>query len=77
MHFKEFRTYRSRVILAAYKGVLMVELDSIGPTVTKFPLENFGSRPANNRKSKVISMLKTIKADEGLGNNTYKRPYPI
>ena len=32
--------------------------------------------PANKCKKKLINLLKTIKAEGGIDNNTYKRLYP-
>ena len=34
------------------------------------------AEPTNKYKNKLINLLKTIKAEGGINNNTYKRLYP-
>ena len=33
--------------------------------------------PTNDHKNKLIKILKTVKVEEGIGNTTYKRLYPM
>ena len=81
--FKELRKDRSQVILTVDNGVEMVvmykqdfmnkakELLGQGKTYRTLSVDQ-----NTKQKNKLINILKTIKAEEGLGDITYKRPYP-
>ena len=79
---KELRKDQDKVILTADKGVSMVVMEKKEYIKKSEDLLNqstykaLTTDPTNKYKSKLINLLKTIKAEGGLDNNTYKRLYP-
>ena len=73
----------SRMILTADKGVALVDIDKVDcakkaeellnkPTYKKIPED-----PTNKQKTKLVNLLKSIKAEKGgITEETYKRMYP-
>ena len=79
---RELKEDKSRVILTADKGVSLVIMDKAEyhrkaeellntRTYKKIPED-----PTKKQKNKLISILKNIKAEGGLNEETYKRLYP-
>ena len=79
---KELKEDDSRIILTADKGVALVVLnkeDYIGKaenllnqqTYRKIPED-----PTSKQKTRLIKLLKNIKAEGGINEETYKRMYP-
>ena len=79
---KELKEDKSRIILTADKGVALVIMDKAGynkkaeellntKTCKKIPED-----PTNKQKSRLISILKNIKAEGGLSEEAYRRLYP-
>ena len=79
---KEMKEDKSRVILTADKGVALVIMDKAEynkkaeellntETYKKIPED-----PTNKQKSRLINILKNIKAEGGLNEETYRRLYP-
>ena len=79
---KEMKNDDTRQILTADKGVSMVVLDSEDYTAkseTLLQQSNYKvlkTDPTNKYKNKLIALLKTIKAEGGMDDITYKRLYP-
>ena len=79
---KELRKDQEKVILTADKGVTMVVMKKKEYIKKSEDLLNqstykaLTTDPTNKYKSKLINLLKTIKAEGGIDNNTYKRLYP-
>ena len=79
---KELRRDKERVILTADKGVSMVVLDTEDYIKKSEELLNqttyklLSSDPTTKHKNRLISILKSIKAEGGIDNTTYKRLYP-
>ena len=79
---KEMKKDDTRQILTADKGVSMVVLDSEDYTAkseTLLQQSNYKvlkTDPTNKYKNKLIALLKTIKAEGGMDDITYKRLYP-
>ena len=71
---KELERNKVRIILAANKGVAMVVMDK-QDYINKFI--NLLTHPTNKIKAKLITILRTIKKETGLNNNTYKYMYPM
>ena len=79
---KELKKDQDKVILTADKGVAMVVMekkeyikkseDLLNQTTYKALTTDLTSK----YKSKLINLLKNIKAEGGIDNNTYKRLYP-
>ena len=79
---KELRRGQGKVILTTDKGVSMVVMgkneyikksEDLLDQPTYKALTTY---PTNKYKNKLINLLKTIKAEGGIDNNTYKRLYP-
>ena len=79
----ELKRDKSRIVLTADKGVAMVVMDrqdyinkSINllaqPANRPIPKD-----PANKIKAKLITILRKVKKETGLDNNTYKSTYPM
>ena len=79
---KELKDDKSRVILTTNKGVSLVIMDRVEynkkaeeflntRTYKKIPED-----PTKKKKNKLISILKNIKAEGGLNEETYRRLYP-
>ena len=79
---EELRRDKTRIILTADKGVSMVVMDR--DVYNKKPEEllhqpayrPIPNDPTNKYKTKLISLLKSIKTEGGIGESTYKRLYP-
>ena len=79
---KEMKKDNTRMVLTADKGVSMVVVDRedyIQKSEELLHQQNYKilqSDPTNKYKNKLISLLKSIKADGGMDDNTYRRLYP-
>ena len=79
---KELRRDKERVILTADKGVSIMVLDTEDYIKKSEELLNqttyklLSSDPTTKHKNRLISILKSIKAEGGIDNTTYKRLYP-
>ena len=79
---RELRRDKTRVVLTADKGVSMVVMDkddykSKSEELLHTPTyQILRTDPTNKNKNKLISLLKTIKAEGGIGETTYKKLYP-
>ena len=79
---KELRRDQEKVILTADKGVSMVVMEKKEYIRKSEDLLNqstyiaLTTDPTNKCKNKLINLLKTLKAEGGIDNNTYKRLYP-
>ena len=79
---EELRRDKERVILTADKGVSLVVLDTEDYIKKSEELLNqptyklLSSDPTTKHKNRLISILKSIKAEGGIDNTTYKRLYP-
>ena len=78
---RELKKDTSRMVLTADKGVSLVVMDTAEykkkaellqqPTYRPIPTD-----PTSKYKNKLISMLKSIKAEGGISEAVYKRLYP-
>ena len=79
---KEMKKDNTRMVLTADKGVSMVVVDREDYTNKSEELLHqqnykiFQTDPTNKYKNKLISLLKSIKAEGGMDDNTYRRPIP-
>ena len=79
---KDLRRDKTRMVLTADKGVSMVVMDredynSKSEELLHTPTyQIFKTDPTNKIKNKLISLLKTIKAEGGISETTYKKLYP-
>ena len=79
---KELRRDKTRMVLTADKGVSMVVMDredynSKSEELLHTPTyQILKTDPTNMIKNKLISLLKTIKAEGGISETTYKKLYP-
>ena len=79
---KELKEDKSRVILTIDKGVSLVIMDRTEYNKKAEELLNTGTYkeisedPTKKQKNKLISILKNIKAEGGLNEETYRRLYP-
>ena len=79
---KELKEDKSRVILTADKGVALVIMDKAEYTRKAEELLNtetykkIPEYPTNKQKSRLINILKNIKAEGGLNEETYRRLCP-
>ena len=79
---KEMKKDNTRMVLTADKGVSMVVVDREDYTTKSEELphqQNYKilqTDPTNKYKNKLISLLKSIKAEGGMDDNTYRRLYP-
>ena len=79
---RELRKDKTRVVLTADKGVSMVVMDKDDYNSKSEELlhtstyQILRTDPTNKHKNKLISLLKTIKAEGGIGETTYKKLYP-
>ena len=80
---KEHKNDRDRLVLTADKGVAMVIMDRQDyinkankllnqPAHRAIPMD-----PTNKILNRLINILKRVKNQTGLGNNTYKGMYPM
>ena len=79
---KQIKNDKTRMVLTADKGVSMVVVDReeyIQKSEDLLQQHNYKilqSDPTTKYKNKLISLLKTIKAECGMDDNTYRRLYP-
>ena len=79
---KELRNDNTRMLLTADKGVSMVVMDREDYNTKSEELLQSSTYtilttdPTNRHKNKLISLLKSIKAEGGISESTYKRLYP-
>ena len=79
---KELRRDQDKVILTADKGVSMVVMEmneyikEIRRSIEPVHLRSFDNRSHQQIQEQANNLLKTIKAEGGIDNNTYKRLYP-
>ena len=79
---KQIKNDNTRMVLTADKGVSMVVVDKeeyIHKSEELLQQPNYKilqSGPTTKYKSKLISLLKSIKAEGGMDENTYRRLYP-
>ena len=79
---KELRNDNTRMVLTADKGVSMVVMDKEDYNTKSEELLHsstykiLNTDPTNRHKNKLISLLKSIKAEGGISESTYKRLYP-
>ena len=79
---EELRKEKSKIILTADKGVSLVVMDKeeyIRKTQALLDQPEYKSIPADpttRYKNKLISILKSIKAEGGINEATYRRLYP-
>ena len=79
---KEMKKDDTRMVLTADKGVSMVVVDRedyIQKSEELLHQQNYKilqSDPTNKYKNKLISLLKSIKAEGRMDDNTYRRLYP-
>ena len=79
---QELKRDQEKIILTANKGVSMVVLDKEDyikkseDLLKQTTYRELAADPTNKYKIKLIILLKTIKSEGGIGNNTYKRLYP-
>ena len=80
---KQMKEDDTRIILTADKGITLVVMDKEDyikkaedplnqPTYKLIPAD-----PTTRQKTKLINLLKNIKAEGAINEETYKRPYPI
>ena len=79
---KELKEDKSRVILTTDKGVSLVIMDRAEYNKKAEDLLNTGTYkkipddPTRKQKNKLISILKNIRAEGGLNEDSYRRLYP-
>ena len=78
---QELKREQDKIILTANKGVSMVVMDKedyikkLKDLLKQNTYRELAADPTNKYKNKLINLLKTIKLEEGINNNTYKRLY--
>ena len=79
---QELRKDKSRIILTTGKGVAMVIMNKADYNTKSEELldtttyKKIPEDPTNRQKNKLISILKNIKTEGGLNEESYKRMYP-
>ena len=79
---QELKKDKENLILTADKGVCMVVMDKEDYIKKSEDLlhqtahKELTADPTTKYKNRLISLLKTIKAERGINNTTYKRLYP-
>ena len=79
---REMKRDNTRMVLTADKGVSMVVVDREEYTAKSEELlqqpnyKILKTDPTNKYKNKLIALLKSIKAEGGIDDNTYRRLYP-
>ena len=79
---QEFKRDQDKIILTANKWVSMVVMDKEDyikkseDLLKQTTYRELAADPTNKYKKKLINLLKTIKSEGGINNNTYKRLYP-
>ena len=80
---KELREDNTRVIQSADKGVAMVVMDKedyirkAKDMLSQLKYKTILADPTTRQKNKLINLLKTIKAEGGISEKTYRKLYPI
>ena len=78
----ELRSYNTRVILTADKGVSLVVMNKeeymkkAEELLYQNTYKTISNDPTNKYKNKLINLLKTIMAEGGISDAVYKRLYP-
>ena len=76
---QELRRDKEKILLTANKGVSMVVMDKeeyikkLEDLLKQNTYRELATDPTNKYKKKLINLLKTIKAEGGINNITYKR----
>ena len=76
---QELKRDKEKIILTTDKGVSMVVLDKEDyikkseDLLKQNTYRELVADPTNKYKNKLINLLKTIKSEGGMNNNTYKR----
>ena len=80
---KQLKADKDCMVLATDKGVALVVMDRSDYTKNAKELledtntyRTIQSHPTNKLKNKLINMLRKIKADTGMQENTYRKMYP-
>ena len=79
---EELRRDKTRIILTVDKGVSMVVMDrddynkKAEELLQQPAYRPIPNDPTNKYKTKLISLLKSIKTEGGINESTYKRLYP-
>ena len=79
---QELKGDKEKIILTTDKGVSMVVLDKedyikkLEDLLKQNTYRELVADPTNKYKNKLINLLRTIKSEGGMNNNTYKRLYP-
>ena len=79
---REMKRDKTRMVLTADKSVLLVVLDKEEYTAKSEELLNqsnyriLKTDPTTKHKNKLISLLKSLKAEGGIDDNIYRRLYP-
>ena len=79
---QELKKDTDRIILTIDKGVSMVVMDKeeyikkSEELLSQASYKVLPSDPTTKHKNKLISLLKTIKAERGINDTTYRRLYP-
>ena len=79
---KQMKNDNTRMVLTADKGLFLVVVDReecIQKSEESLQQPNYKilqSDPTTKYKNKLISLLKSIKAESGMDDNTYRRLYP-
>ena len=78
---QELKKDQKRIILTADKGVSIVVMDKDeyikkSEELHQPTYKELTTDPTTKYKNRLISLLKTIKAEGGIDNSTYKRLYP-
>ena len=79
---QEHKRDKEKIILTTDKGVSIVVLDKDNyikksdVLLKQNTYRELVADPTNKYKNKLINLLKTIKSEGGMNNNTYKRLYP-
>ena len=79
---RELKRDRDHVVLTADKGVAMVIMDrqdyisKANNLLSQNTYKTIQQDPTNTIKNKLITILKRVKSQTGLNNQTYKAMYP-
>ena len=79
---QDLKRDKERIVLTADKGVSMVVMDKEDyikkseELIHQPTYKELSSDPTTKHKSRLISLLKTIKSEGGIDNITYRRLYP-
>ena len=79
---RELKKDRDRIVLTAGKGVAMVSMDrqdyisKANNLLSQNTYRSIQQDPTNTIKNKLINILKRVKSQTGLNNQTYNALYP-